>query len=303
MEKQIGGWYLNPATGKTQRWWGDAGWTDGSDPTQNNNAATAGKISDSYYSDLTGAVNKYTDDLIAESKGQRDLMAKKLDAEHKLALGNDDVEKAKFLETVADQLEQKIGRIPYDYQRYTQRELDTYALDKNDIATSKKLALERLANDEKSLSGEQTSANKSKLEDLNARGLIEGQKPLTSTEPGPSPITGLKGIAGAQVAPQNTSFDTSFGNLGIQKEGIINDANSANARRDLAHTNTLQDIQTDARRGAQNAENANTFGQASNDLNYNEQLKALERKRDELLRKSREQATTLGGKQAGILGY
>jgi hypothetical protein len=33
-EKQFGGWYDNPATGTNMRWWGDKGWTTGSDPTQ-----------------------------------------------------------------------------------------------------------------------------------------------------------------------------------------------------------------------------------------------------------------------------
>lgn len=32
--KVFGGWYLNPATGKTQRWWGGDAWTNGEDPTQ-----------------------------------------------------------------------------------------------------------------------------------------------------------------------------------------------------------------------------------------------------------------------------
>lgn len=31
-DKQYGGWYDNPATGRNQRWWGEGVWTDGSEP-------------------------------------------------------------------------------------------------------------------------------------------------------------------------------------------------------------------------------------------------------------------------------
>lgn len=33
-QKQYGGWYDNPQTGKNQRWWGSGVWTDGAEPTQ-----------------------------------------------------------------------------------------------------------------------------------------------------------------------------------------------------------------------------------------------------------------------------
>jgi hypothetical protein len=50
-DKQLGGWYDNPATGRNQRWWGSYGWTDGSDPTGGGGSSGGGSSSGSGSSD------------------------------------------------------------------------------------------------------------------------------------------------------------------------------------------------------------------------------------------------------------
>lgn len=57
--KQLGGWYDNPATGTNMRWWGDKGWTTGSDPT-GGGATSPNPASASPTANLTtGNVNDY----------------------------------------------------------------------------------------------------------------------------------------------------------------------------------------------------------------------------------------------------
>lgn len=56
VNRQLGGWYNNPATGRNQRWWGDYGWTDGSDPTQGGGGGASTQSTDpvSDFADVFG---------------------------------------------------------------------------------------------------------------------------------------------------------------------------------------------------------------------------------------------------------
>lgn len=302
MNKQYGGWYLNPQTGKVQRWW-DGVWTDGAEPQSS--IASAGADSNTYYSQLEDSVNKYIDDLMSEAGNRRDLLLKRLDAEHKLALGNDDTARAEFLERVADGLEQKIGRIPYDYQRYSARELESYAMDTKQNEQNRSLALQKLENDEKALRQEQISTNKTAVEELNARGLLEGQRPIVEPDAniGPAPIQGLTGLAGATAGSVNQQFANRWGQSDLNRQGVNLSADQFNEQRGFQNRNLMEDLTVDARRGAQDQQNAFTFGREGANLDYEEQRKALERQRDELKRKAQMQAQTLGGKNQGLLGY
>ncbi|MDD2822790.1 MAG: hypothetical protein PHQ59_01790 [Candidatus Daviesbacteria bacterium] len=43
-DKQYGGWYDNPTTGKNQRWWGEGIWTNGEDPGQGQGQGGQGSV-------------------------------------------------------------------------------------------------------------------------------------------------------------------------------------------------------------------------------------------------------------------
>jgi len=235
-------------------------------------------------------INKYIDTLISEAKGQRDLIIKKLDAEHKMALGNDDQARARFIESVADSVETKIGRIPYDYERYTKRELDEYALGNREIAESKNLAMAKLDEDERAfdanLGFDQGNENRATVEDLNARGMMEGQKVnngLNINQTGYNPLLGLSGLAGATANVNNTGFgnlNTATKNsLGLQREGVSMEAGQAQRRLDFDHTNTMADLKVDARRDAQDQQHAYSFGKEEANANYEAMKRTLERQR------------------------
>jgi hypothetical protein len=278
---QIGGWYNG------QQWDGSKLGPKGQVIVgQNNNSAqqssNPSQISTQEYQ---SSVNKYIDNLLSESQGQRDLMLKRLDAEHKLALGNEDPAGAKFLETVADGLEQKIGRIPYDYQRYNHRELEQYALGNRGIAEQKNLALDKLNNDEQiakqGLGFKQGQANASTAESLNQRGLITGQTPQGMNQP--SSLTGLSGLAGKTAGIQNQDFSNQFGALSstnaLARRGINEGAGLAQSTLDFNHNNTMQDLTTGARRDAQDQNNTFSFGQDTANQSYAAAMKRLESER------------------------
>lgn len=268
---QNGGWYNNPATGRNQRWFNGV-WTDGSEPSSSNSGGGVQK-------ENADSVDRYIESLMGEAKGQRDLMLKKLDAEHKLALGNDDGQTAAFLESVSDALETKIGRMPYDYQRYTARELETYGTNSRNINDNRKLALDKLAMDERNL-------GQSSKENLNSRGLLTGQNP-----------DDLDGTAGQQFDKTVTEP------VGMERSSINLQADQMQTGEDFRHRTSLEDLKVDARRGAQDQQLSTQFGREGTNLEYDSRMKALERQRDELLRQSKILSGKTTGIQKGILGY
>lgn len=67
-------------------------------------------------------VQKYADELIKESQDNFDFITKFLDKQHNIALGTDDKGLAEFYEQVSDSVEERMGRIPFDFQQRTERE-------------------------------------------------------------------------------------------------------------------------------------------------------------------------------------
>lgn len=68
------------------------------------------------------SINSYIDELKSEAKGDFDFITKFLKQQFQTALGSDDPARAKFLADVANQVEKRIGRIPFDYDQKTGRE-------------------------------------------------------------------------------------------------------------------------------------------------------------------------------------
>jgi hypothetical protein len=117
-------------------------------------------------------INQYIDELKGEAQGDYDFIVKFLKQQFQTALGTDDVAKAQFMATVSNQLEKRIGQIPFDFDLKTGRE-------KADITnTLRRLDIEDtdLRSREKEL--EQQTAFTTKLEqeqrqeEFNRRGLL-----------------------------------------------------------------------------------------------------------------------------------
>jgi hypothetical protein len=67
-------------------------------------------------------INKYIDELKGEAQGDYDFVVKFLKKQFETALGTDNQARADFFAKVANQLEARVGRIPYDYDLKTGRE-------------------------------------------------------------------------------------------------------------------------------------------------------------------------------------
>lgn len=264
------------------------------------NPIISGASSNPIYAGAIAQEQKYIQSLMDQAGNQKDLAVKMLDAQHQLALGNNDTQTAKFLESVANTMEQQMGRIPYDYERYTTRENQQYALGNQGISQGRDLALQKLANDEnaalQNLSFSQQQANQQGAEDLNSRGLLNGQTYQNPT-----------GLAGQQKTQLNTPFANQRSQLqtayNTNTQGVNQDYGLQQQNLNLAHTNALQDIQTDARRQVQDQQNSYQFGAQQANQAYNNQIAALQRQKAQLIAGDLAPATQLYGMQKGIMGY
>jgi hypothetical protein len=262
------------------------------------------------------AVNKnndaYINQLLAQAGGQRDLALKQLDAQHQLALGNNDDNTAKFLESVANQLESSEGQIPYDYNLGVSRENQSYGMAGQGITNSRTQALNQLAEDERSgnanIGLQQGQGNQSTAEDLNSRGLLTGSTPtgLTGGAPTNQALGGINGVGSYGALANNQGFAnqrTALQNsIGLQTTAENQNTGLQQQQLDFGHQNALQDLQTTARRGVQDAQNTFNFGTQQANLNYQQQQDQLNRQRLALQLAAPGTAATLTGYQKGILG-
>lgn len=238
--------------------------------------------------ELNDATNKYIDSLIDEAKGDRNFIIKKLDAEHDLALGTDNQAQAQFLEKVADGLEKRIGRIPYDYEKYTARELEDYARNSRIVAEDKSTALTRLDEDERVYKEEARIAAKesriSKQEELASRGLIQG----TLAQAG--------GIAGQEAGKLENEILMNENALdravGRERFDINTSAFRSDEENLLNKNRNLDDIKTTARRGAGDQIMAYNFGKEDANRQFNKTKTSLNRQREYDLRSNKTLASS-----------
>lgn len=239
--------------------------------------------------------NSYIDQLIGEAQGNLNFALKKLDAEHKLALGSDDQARATFLEKVADQLEQRIGRIPYDYERYTNRELQDYAQNTGRVQSDQKTALQRLDEDEQVLrqqaDTEAAQARQDQAGDLNSRGILSSTRENAT------------GLAGKNVKDLENKINLRAQDITRATTRDRQDINEGAARSltdlGVAHNRSLEDITALARRGAIDQQQATDFGKEGANLDFQSQQTALERERKRLLAQAPSSATYLNELKGG----
>ena len=221
------------------------------------------------------AVDAYIDELMASAQGQRDLVVKQLDADHKMALGTDDRARAEFFEAVADKLEQRIGRIPYDYEKYTTRELEDYARTEDRLSLDRDQALSRLFEDENvqgsAIQREAERNRQTQAENLNARGILSAKRDSVGGLAGQE-VGRLEGDIGRQYEALNRQVGRQAENTELGFTRGIEDATRARDRN-------LSDIQTKYRRAGIDAQQAFDEGKERADFQLNEQKKSLERQR------------------------
>lgn len=183
---------------------------------------------------LNQQTDNYINDLLNSAKGDKDFAIKQLTQQHDQAIGNNDIETAKFLESVASALETKVGRIPYDYQ---------VAVGREQVAT--KTALDRINEDEKVWMKENAQSNKesrvSQQETLAQRGILSGTR------------ENAQGLAGEEVKTLEQKMQDQLDAYARAKGRSVTDINTNS-------TTTLEDLSTGARRGVQDVQTQTKFG-------------------------------------------
>ncbi len=202
---------------------------------------------------LNEQTDKYINDLLSSVNGDRDFAIKQLTQQHDTAVGNNDTATAQFLESVASALETKVGRIPYDYQ---------VAVDRT--TGSQKTALQRLLEDEQTWMKEKEVTDKETRvgtqENLLQRGILSGT------------LKESTGLAGAENKTMEQKLQEQLDTYKRAKGRSTEDIN-------LNATQTLQDLQTGARRGVQDITTQTTLGKEAATRAADAKAKELERQR------------------------
>ena len=241
-----------------------------------------GQLSD-VYNEKSNAVNNYINDLLSTSQGDYDFAIKQLKRQHELALGTDDKARAEFMETVADKLEERIGRIPYDYEVGSTRLSENLARTQEVTNRNRDLALQRLAEDEQTWRQEFGRASEdtrqTQRESLSQRGLLTGTR------------EGAEGLAAREVARTEGDLSTTLQGferaLGRERSDISTEAEDTLFEAQREATRGLEDLTTGARRMAQDAGDQFAFGTEAQQRKLEEEKKRLERLREEKLDNAR----------------
>jgi len=244
------------------------------------------------YTAQLAAFDKQAEDYIGQLldgvQGDRDLAIRMLTRDHDLAIGSNDAQTAAFLESVSDKLEEKIGRIPYDYEIATKRIGEN--LDRTTEVTNrnKDLALSRLAEDEKvwreQFGRDTAQVRQGQNESLSERGILQGKRSdaqgLASREIGKT-----EGDITSTLSAYDRALGRSTSDIKTQASDTLFDANREATRG-------KQDEGTIARRGVIDVQDATKFGKEAEERKAKQRQLELERQLANLKNMGTTYATT-----------
>lgn len=182
--------------------------------------ASSGSSYGGQLGDINKAIDDYINELIAQSNGDYDFVAKIVEQNYAQALGNDDNQRKEFLKQVANSLEQKIGTIAFDYQTNKYRTI-----------SDRDLALSRLNQDEQRMKVIAQQEREQQGANLNQRGILSSTRGDAT------------GLAGKEVGMLESDINNRMEALKRNREDI----NTSSSR-------SLEDITTGARRQALSAQ-------------------------------------------------
>jgi hypothetical protein len=204
-------------------------------------------------------INKYIDELKGEAQGDYDFVVKFLKKQFETALGTDDSARAEFFSKVANQLEKRVGRIPFDFDVKTGREKVDIAnfLRRTDIEDTDLRARElEFQQQQEFATGLETEQRK---EEFGARGLLDSglQKKRASQQAEARRL---------QTDPVRRAFELERTRRGEQ----VGEAKLQSGRR-------LEDIETSARRGGEDVQFGFEKGSEAASRDLEKRLAAVER--------------------------
>lgn len=278
MAYQYGGWYNNPATGKNQRWFNGV-WTDGAEPGGGSSSSSAVDSAKKNYEMASGEVNTYIDQLIKQAKGDYDFAAKWIENNYKLALGTDDTAKAQFLKQVANSLEEKVGRIAFDYQTGTYRVNQDADSMISRTQRDQSTALQRLNEDDaayrQTYDRQLQQGREAQNASLNERGILT------------TPRDQATGLAGKEVrnfeADQTDQLSAYERTLARNRQDINTSGVDYLADTNLQRNRSLEDLTTESRRAGIDAASGRQYSVDSAQRILDQKKLAAEQQRRSLL--------------------
>lgn len=194
--------------------------------------------------------DRYIDGLLNIAQGDLDRASKIIEENFQTALGTDDRARADFFKEVANQLENKVGRIVFDYQTGKNRLEDDIARETARTTENRDLALSRLAEDRQlareGLLREAQNARREQGTALNRQGILAGTR------------EGAQGLAGRETQDLESEINRRFDAL-ARESGRAGEDITRESSRDLADIQRtgqrdLENLTTESRRLGQDAQ-------------------------------------------------
>jgi len=229
---------------------------------------------------LFDEINQYIDELKGEAKGDYDFVVKFLKKQFETALGIDDKARADFFSKVANQLEARVGRIPFDYDLKTGREKQDMAdyLKQKDAEDANQRIQEKQFKEQQDLAAKQ---EKEKIQQgANTRGMlgsgIEAKQQQEATQARQTNI----------IEPQNSTF---------AYQQALRDEKLRLAQQQSGRT--LEDLTTEARRTGEDTQNDYTYGTEKAGRDLATRLAEIERSKKSQMRQglALQTTATMGG--------
>lgn len=270
MAYDYGGWYDNPDTGKNQRWFNGI-WTDGSEPMSYQS------LEQQLLGTYDSATDRYINDLINTTKGDRDFILAQIDREHEKALGSSDEETARFLESVANKFEEQYGRIRTDFEQLRARTQDDLKLLETRTERDTTTVLDRLAEDERvfkeQFAKEAQGARRDLDTALNERGIMNEKRSEAGGLAGRE-IGDLEGAISDRLLAYDRALGRTRDDVLTSKEDTLYDARLGASRR-------IEDLTTAARRDTLDTRDSLSDQKLAAQREYEKRQKELERLRQQ----------------------
>jgi hypothetical protein len=204
---------------------------------------------------LEDQAKKYVEDMRSAARGDYDFQIKWLTTEMEKAMGSGDKQRADFLVKVADTLEQQVGRIPYDYMQKTDREKQDISLilKKNNMDQDNILAQQKQF--EKQQAFAKAQEQKQIRESANARGMLD-----SGIEKNQQDVVAQNRQLNV-IDPQQMATDQALKGLAFNRDVS-----------QLTSTRNLQDLTTQARRGAIDQTQSFQLGQEKSSRSLEQRL-------------------------------
>lgn len=266
------------------------------------------------YQSLLNTLNGNTNSYYGQQQGfyqkDHDVKAQQYDTQNNLALGTQDqAAKDAFLSQIFNPLQKQQGSLEFGYGLDSGHENNTYGLNTTANTQNRKLALDKLANDEQyALAGlglKQGDQNASTIDNLNSRGLLYGQQPTGEFRP--DAMGGMNGVAGQQAGRVNQDFNTQRGQLtsgyGLNKLGTNLQYDQSQHLLDENHGYNANELKFNAANGINN-QNMNFLSNTGANDNQLQQYKAsINNQKQKELFGNEQNAKTQGAMQNGYALY